>query len=207
MSKEKILFLSKEDLRESANARLRFAKIGYIVLSSLICVLGAALVAVPDFSVRLLCWLGGILVMAFGCIRIVGYFSKDLYRLAFQYDLAFGILMIVLGLILILRTDAMIHSLCVLLGLATLADALLKVQIAIDSKSFGIPKWWLIMAAAVFTGAVGALLLFRPNTGAKAIMTLLGLSFLGEGILNLVTVLCAVQILKKKYPVYSDQKF
>ena len=207
MSKEKILFLSKEDLRESANARLRFAKIGYIVLSSLICVLGAALVAVPDFSVRLLCWLGGILVIAFGCIRIVGYFSKDLYRLAFQYDLAFGILMIVIGLILILRTDAMIHILCVLLGLATLSDALLKVQIAIDSRSFGISKWWLIMTAAVFTGIVGALLLFRPNEGAEVIMTLLGLSFLGEGILNLVTVLCAVQILKKKYPVYSAQKF
>ena len=207
MNKEKNQFMTKEELWESANARLRFAKIGYIVLSSLICVLGATLVAVPGFSVRLLCWIGGILVIAFGCVRIVGYFSKDLYRLAFQYDLAFGILMIVIGLILILRTDAMIHILCVLFGLATLADALLKIQIAIDSRSFGIPKWWLIMAVAVFTGIVGALLLFRPNAGAEVIMTLLGLSFLGEGILNLVTVLCAVQILTKQYPVYSDQRF
>ena len=204
MSKEKILYLTTEEVREAANRKLRFAKIGYIVLSVLICILGVTLMIVPDFSVRLLCWIGGILIIAFGCIRIVGYFSKDLYRLAFQYDLAFGILMIVMGLILILRTDAMVHILCVLLGLATLADALLKVQISIDSKRFGISRWWVILTAALFTGVVGALLLFRPNAGAEVIMMLLGLSFLGEGILNLVTVLCAVQILKKKYPVFPE---
>ena len=155
MSNEKIIYLTREEVREAANQKLRFAKIGYIVLSLLICILGVTLMVVPDFSVRL-------------------------------------------------RTDAMVHILCVLLGLATLADALLKVQISIDAKRFGISKWWMILAAAIFTGVVGALLLFRPNAGAEVIMTLLGLSFLGEGILNLVTVLCAVQILKKKYPVYPN---
>ena len=198
MGKEKIWCLT--DLRESANKRLRLAKIGYIVLSLLICTLGVWLMAVPGFSVKLVCWIGGGLMIAFGCIRIVGYFSKDLYRLAFQFDLAFGILMIVLGLILILRTDAMVHILCVLLGLSALADALLKIQIAIDSRQFGISKWWLIMVTAVFTGVVAALLLLRPRAGAEVIMTLIGLSFLGEGILNLTTVLCAVQILNKQYP-------
>lgn len=191
--------------RQSANKRLRFAKIGYIVLSVLICLLGLTLVAVPDFSVSLLCWLGGILLTAFGCIRIVGYFSRDLYRLAFQYDLAFGILMIVLGLVLMLRTDAMVHILCLLLGLSVLADALLKVQIAIDARAFGIRRWWMILATAVVTGFVGLLLLLRPAAGAQVIMVLMGISFLGEGLMNLTTVLCAVQILKKQYPKIIDE--
>ena len=191
--------------RQSANKRLRFAKIGYIVLSVLICLLGLTLVAVPDFSVSLLCWLGGILLTAFGCIRIVGYFSRDLYRLAFQYDLAFGILMIILGLVLMLRTDAMVHILCLLLGLSVLADALLKVQIAIDARAFGIRRWWMILATAVVTGSVGLLLLLRPAAGAQVIMVLMGISFLGEGLMNLTTVLCAVQILKKQYPKIIDE--
>ena len=206
MDKGNLSFLSREDLQESANKRLRVAKIGYIILSVLTCILGAVLVAVPDFSVRALCRLGGCLLIAFGCIRIVGYFSKDLYRLAFQFDLAFGILLIVLGLVLILRTNAAVHILCVLLGLATLADALLKVQIAIDSRQFGISKWWMILTAAILTGGAGAFLLFNPNAGAEVIMTLLGLSFLGEGILNLITVLCAVQILSRQYPRYSEKE-
>lgn len=197
--------LSSQSPRRSANKRLRFAKVGYIVLSVLICLLGLTLMAVPDFSVSLLCWLGGSLLIAFGCIRIVGYFSRDLYRLAFQYDLAFGILLIVLGLVLILRTDSMVHILCLLLGLSVLADALLKVQIAIDARAFGIRRWWMILLTAIVTGLVGVLLLLRPAAGAQVIMVLVGISFLGEGLMNLTTVLCAVQILKKQYPRILDE--
>lgn len=182
------------------NKKLRAAKYGYIILSLLICVLGIVLIAVPNFSVSLLCWLGGILLIAFGCVKILGYFSKDLYRLAFQYDLAFGILLIALGFLLLLRTDTMIHIICMLLGVLILADSLLKIQIAIDSKVFGIRRWWMILAVAIVTAVVGLLLLFRPHESSAAVMILLGVSLLGEGILNLVTVLIAVRIWKKTIP-------
>ncbi len=187
------------------NKRLRIAKYSYIVLSVLICVLGITLIAVPDFPLNLLCWIAGILLILFGCIKILGYISKDLYRLAFQFDLAFGILLIALGFILILRTDARIHLICILLGIFILADALLKIQIAIDSKAFGIRQWWLILGAAILTGITGFLLLFRPYDSAKVIMILLGTSFLAEGILNLITVLTAVKILQRKAPRIIDE--
>lgn len=187
------------------NNRLRIAKYGYIVLSILICALGITLIAVPDFSLSLLCWIGGSLLILFGVIKILGYVSKDLYRLAFQFDLAFGILLIVLGLILILRADAMVSILCILLGISILADALLKIQIAIDSKAFGIPQWWLILCVAILTGVIGFLLLLRPYESAKIVMILLGISFLAEGILNLITVLTAVKIFRKETPKIIDE--
>ncbi|MFQ9732082.1 MAG: hypothetical protein ACLT8X_11075 [Mediterraneibacter faecis] len=37
--------------------------------------------------------------MAYGIIKMIGYFSKDLYCLAFQYDLACGIFLIILGVV------------------------------------------------------------------------------------------------------------
>ena len=86
MDRDRISFLSREDLQKAADKRLRVAKIGYIVLSVLTCILGAVLVADPEFPVKILCRLGGSLLIAFGCIRIVGYFSRDLYRLAFQFN-------------------------------------------------------------------------------------------------------------------------
>ncbi len=182
------------------NKRLRAAKYGYIVLSILLCALGIVLIAVPDFSLTLLCWIGGILLVAFGIVKIMGYLAKDLYRLAFQFDLAFGILLIALGLILMLRADAMLHIICILLGIFILADSLLKVQIAIDSKAFGIRGWWMILTVAIIVAVIGLLLLFRPYESSAAVMVVLGLSFLGEGILNLTTVLTAVKILQKKTP-------
>lgn len=190
-----------------SNKRLRVAKYGYIILSTLLCVLGIVLITDPGFSISLLCWIGGILLILFGCVKIVGYVSKDLYRLAFQFDLAFGILLIALGTILILRTDAMVHIICILLGICILADALLKIQISIDAKAFGITQWWMILAVAVVTGVIGFLLVFRPFESIQIVMILLGMSLLAEGILNMVTVLTAVKILRSQTPTQLDNEF
>ncbi len=191
----------------TTNHRIQAAKLGYILISILLCVLGIVLIAVPDFSASLLCRIGGLLLILFGLIKIVGYCSKDLYRLAFQYDLAFGILLIALGAILTFRAEAMLHVIWIFLGIFILADALLKIQIAIDSKVFGIRQWWLILAVAIVTGIVGFLLILRPSESIRIIMTLLGISLLSEGIMNLVTILTAVQIIRRKLPDVIDAEY
>lgn len=143
-------------------------------------------------------------MVLFGAIKIIGYFSKDLYRLAFQYDLAFGILIMALGIIMIARTNVMVSIICIIFGIYVLADALLKVQIAIDAKAFGISKWWLILAVAILTGVAGFLLVLRPSESAQILMVLLGLSLISEGLLNLITILTAVKIIRRQRPEIID---
>lgn len=187
--------------------RMKAAKIGYIMISVLLCVMGIALIAVPDFSMMLLCRIGGGIMILFGMVKIVGYCSKDLYRLAFQFDLAFGILLMVLGVILITQTNTMIHVICIMLGVWVLADALLKIQIAIDSKAFGIRRWWLILAVAIMTGVAGFLLVFRPWESVQVVMLRLGIALITEGILNLVTILTAVKIIGHQLPEVIDAEY
>lgn len=189
------------------NNRIKAAKIGYIMISILLCVLGIVLIAVPDFSVTLLCVLGGGIMMLFGLVKIIGYCSKDLYRLAFQFDLAFGILFVVLGFILIIRTDAMVNLICIVMGICVLADALLKIQISIDSRAFGIKKWWLILAMAILTGVAGFLLIFRPSESIQIIMILFGIVLITEGVLNLITILITVKIIRHQMPEVIDAEY
>ncbi len=189
------------------NNRIKTAKIGYIMISILLCVLGIVLIAVPDFSVTLLCRLGGGIMMLFGLVKVIGYCSKDLYRLAFQFDLAFGILLMALGIILIIRADAMVNLICIVMGICVLADALLKIQISIDSKTFGIQKWWLILAMAILTGVAGFLLVFRPSESIQIIMILFGIALITEGVLNLITILIAVKIIRHQMPEVIDAEY
>ena len=189
------------------NNRLRAAKLGYIIISIALCVLGVVPIAIPEYSAVLLCRIGGIIMILFGVVKILGYCSKDLYRLAFQHDLAFGILLIVLGAVMIFRTNPMITILCTILGVYVLADALLKIQIAIDSKAFGIRKWWLILSMAILTGITGFLLIFRPSESTRIIMILFGITLLAEGILNLITILTAVQIMRHKLHKVIDADY
>lgn len=186
------------------NKRIQAAKLGYILLSVALCVLGGVLIAVPNFSAALLCRLVGVTMLLFGAVKIIGYCSKDLYRLAFQYDLAFGILLIALGGILLFRPDTMVQIICIIMGVCVLADALLKIQISIDSKAFGLEKWWLILVAAILTGVAGFLLVLRPMESARAVMILLGVTLITEGLLNLTTILTAVKIIRRQRPEIID---
>ena len=186
-------------------APMRVAKIGYIVLSALICVLGVLMMVMPEQSLSSLVKIFGISMMAFGVIKLVGFFSKDLYRLAFQYDLQFGILVLVLGLIVTVKPNNALNFLCIALGISILADGLFKMQIALDYKKFGISTWWLIMLLAVGAGMVGLIMVFRPTESLRVMTILLGLSLLTEGLLNLIVALLTVKIIKNQIPDVIDE--
>lgn len=186
------------------NKRIQAAKWGYLLISGALCVLGAALVAVPDFSAVLLCRLTGGAMILFGIVKIIGYFSKDLYRLAFQYDLAFGILLIALGGTLLFRPEAMVQIISIIIGICVLADGLLKIQMSIDARRFGLPKWWLILMMAILTGGAGFLLVLRPTESAGVMMILLGVGLITEGVLNMITILTAVKIIRRSQPEIVD---
>ena len=186
------------------NNKIRAARLGYILISIALCVLGIVSIAVPTLSAVLICRISGVLMILFGIIKILGYCSRDLYRLAFQHDLASGILLLALGTVMLVRTKPMVYALCTVLGIYVLGDALLKIQIAIDSKVFGLRKWWLILSAAILTGVVGFLLIFRPWEGAQALMILLGISLITEGVMNLITILTAVKLFRNIPPTVID---
>ena len=82
---------------------MRAAKIGYIAVSAVLCALGLLMILKPAFSMTFIGIFCGILMIVFGVVKLTGFFSRDLYRLAFQYDLVSGILLMVLGTILLLR--------------------------------------------------------------------------------------------------------
>lgn len=179
---------------------MRVAKTGYIVMSVVFCVVGVLFIALPARSAVMIGRVLGAAMAVFGAVKLVGYFSRDLYRLAFQYDLEFGILLIALGVIVLVRTNGVMDFICIAAGVAILADGLFKIQIAIDSRRFGIRDWWLILVLAVVTGGVGLLLIFRPWESVQVLTVLLGAALLAEGVLNLCVALSAVKIVKNQQP-------
>lgn len=181
-------------------APVRTAKIGYIAVSAVLCLLGIMLIASPEFSISLLGMIFGVTLTLFGIIKLIGYFSKDLYRLAFQYDLIFGTILIAVGIVTLVNPGSVLNFICIANGLIILADGISKVRIAAESKRFGIKQWWLILASAIVTGIFGLILMLRPAESSRIMMILLGVTLILEGILNLVTVITAVKIINHQQP-------
>jgi len=183
---------------------MQTAKAGYIVISAVLGLLGIFLMRQPDVSTAAVGTAAGGLLVIFGIIRLIGYFSRDLYRLAFQFDLAVGILLLILGIILLTKPQNLLHFLCVVTGMYVTADGLMKLQTAHDAHRFGIASWWMILAAALLTSAAGVCLLVRPAQSVRIGMQLFGAVLLAEGLLNLLTVLVTVKIVRNQKPDVID---
>ena len=178
--------------------QLKLAKNGYIVMSILFMILGICLIIWPDCSMAVFCTAVGIMLIAYGCIKIIGYFSRDFYCLAFQFDLAFGILLMAVGVILIARKNFAVDLIFSVFGILILADALFKIQMSVDAKRFGLALWWQILLIALVTGVIGVLVFIRPFEAAAMMMVLVGFSILLEGILNLWVGILTIKIIKSR---------
>lgn len=179
---------------------MKIAKYGYIIISVVFCLVGLTMILLPTPSVTVIGYFFGIAMMVFGIIKLIGYFSKDLFRLAFQYDLQFGILLLILGGITLLKPENTMTFICISLGVCIIADCLFKMNIAFEAKSFGIRSWWLILTLSIFAGIIGLLLVFRPSAAIQTIIILLGISLLAEGILNFSVAINLVKIIKNQVP-------
>lgn len=173
---------------------IRSIKAGFIAASAALIVLGVWLLVSPGVSAVTICVVLGAMSVLYGLIKLLGYFSKDQYRLAFQFDLAVGILSIILGVVLLLQPDAVLAFLPAVVGIFILVDSVLRLQTAVDARHFGMSRWWVILLISCAGAALGALLLFRPFESALAMIRLIGLTLMIDGAENLVTCVYTVKV-------------
>lgn len=178
--------------------QIKFARTGYILISILFYLSGILCLIIPDISGKAIATAGGIILIAYGIIKITGYLSKDLYCLAFQYDLACGIFLLVLGIVVLAVNQRFKGYLLPGVGVLILLDSLLCIQTSMDAKRFGLSSWPVILALSILSGVFGAVLLVT-NTQMIA-----GCSLLAEGVMRHYIVHCTVYLSPDYHP--SSQK-
>ena len=160
-------------MKNRSTAPMWVAKAGSIAMSLVFCAAGVLLMARPGTSSLVVSRVLGAAMIVFGAVKLVGYFSKDLFRLAFQYDLGFGLLLIALGVLVLIRPAGVLDFLS---------------------------TWWLTLALAIVAGVVGLALVFRPWDSARLLTILLGAALLAEGVLNLCVSVSTVKIVSHQQP-------
>lgn len=156
--------------------QIKIACTGYILISIVFYITGILCIVDPELIQAHSRTLAGVILIVYGIIKIIGYFSKDLYCLAFQYDFACGIFLIVLGIAaLCISARFKDSSLLAALGILILLDSLLSIQTALDSKKFGLSSWKYILIISMIAGTFGVLAIL------KSTITFTGCALLAEG--------------------------
>lgn len=129
--------------------------------------------------------------------KAVRIFCKGFISACVQFDLALGIVSIVLGIIIIKKTEYIIEILSTAIGIFMLVDGAFKIQTAVEAKRFGIENWWLILVMSFAVTFVGILLFATPFETASMIVRLIGLNLSLDGILNLFVVRNTVETIRR----------
>lgn len=168
--------------------QVKVARIGYILISVLFYILGVVCIIAPGIDRKTSVMAVGIILIVYGIIKITGYLSKEIYSLAFQHDLACGLFLIVLGIVVMAVGTEYEEHLLQGMGLLVLLDSLLCIQTSIDAKRFGIHAWYVILVSAILSGILGVVLSVTSN------QTIAGCSLLAEGFLRQYIVQCTVSL-------------
>lgn len=147
--------------------KLKVARYGYLLISLLLCLSAFAYWLTPVASPSVTCWISGGILLAYGIIRVLGFFFEDLYCLAFRYDLACGLLLIALGVVVWLKGVSSYPYLTPGLGWIALLDSFLKVQMSKEAKDFGLRQWNILLLLAVLTAFSSFLLVINGFPGPR----------------------------------------
>ncbi len=132
-----------------------------------------------------------------GVAGIYGYFSNDMYRLAFQSDFALGIFNVILGILLLINPLQLPVLLPTAIAILTLLDGGNKSQIAIEGQRFGINKWYLVLLCALIEIAMGLVLIILAYHGLD-VRAWMGVAMGVVGATNFWTTMYTVRIRGKQ---------
>ena len=177
--------------------RVRIARNGYLLMSTVFYIAGVLYMFLLDISPLVLCVTAGVILCVYGIFKIIGYLSADLYCLAFQHDLAEGILLVTLGCITLCASHKIIPFLIPGLGILVLLDSLLTIQTAKDAKAFGLPEWRKILIAALAAGVFGVLAILCPRASVATSHIFVGIALIAEGAMTHCVVMYTVKEAKE----------
>ena len=153
--------MNQQNNTDISSAIVKSAKIMHLCSAVIFFVAGLLLALVPDFedSGIFRNIVVGVASIIIGATGIYGYFSNDMYRLAFQLDFALGIFNVIFGILLIINPVQLSVLLPTAVSILTLLDGTNKSQMALEGKQFGIKKWYLVLISAVLEIIAGIVLM------------------------------------------------
>lgn len=182
----------------SAIEKNKIARDGYVFISIIFYVTGLLHMLWLGAAPMAVCIVGGIILISYGIIKVIGYFSNDLYCLAFQYDMGCGLFLVVIGVIILGCNLRIQPYLMPGLGLLILLDSLMKVQTTREAMAFGLKSWILLLFLSILAGAFGVLIVIMPFQKLRIVHVITGCGLLAEGAMNHLMVKEMVKIMNAR---------
>ncbi len=171
-----------------------------------IIVLGLLMTVFPADSGKIIFRAIGIFLTAWGILKLITYFASSSAAAFSSFALVQGTALTGFGIFFIVKPLALVEVLTLALGVVLLISGVLKLQYAVDFLRLKGDLWWVPFAGALVTIGLGALVFFNPFSTMKWLMLFIGISFMINGVWDLVSVLLLSQEVKTEDVIEVEAK-
>jgi uncharacterized membrane protein HdeD (DUF308 family) len=150
--------------------------------------IGVLFIAFPSSSGTIICYATGIVLCVWGIILMISYFATDNTVAFGSFGLVQGATLVILGAGILIWPDFLKGMLTLAFGLLIIADAVLKLQYAIDLMRIKASGWLAVLIVAVAMAVFGLVAVWNPFQTATVLTIFIGAVLIVDGVADLATV-------------------
>lgn len=161
---------------------------GMIIGIALVYILvGLAMVFVPQFKETYIIYIAGAIFVIFGIILIVKYFLTGSYRDLGKYGFSAGVLCVLIGACMLVRTQQIAVYFSLFLGICILLTAVIKLQNAVDLKSMHNKGWFVFLLIALAFLTVAVLIVLNPGGKMTQYKEVVYYILITDGVIDIIS--------------------
>lgn len=166
------------------------------ILAILLIVLGIILYVVPSIAIKTVSWLIGLFFIIQGVLAIYSYIKKERISLL-TFNLVYGIISMVIGLLVIINPFAIANILTISLGIWLIVSGGLKINYGLRLKNIKEGSWALTLAVGIISILFGIMVILNPFS-KLILVEVIGLFLVVYGIIDLTDAI----LLKKRAKIF-----
>lgn len=144
-----------------------------IIFSIIFLVLGIILINHPEDTVKFVSYILGGLLIVFGIIRLITYFSTRENFSYYDFNLTLGSLCLLIGLVIIVFGPTIASIFGIIIGIWIVLSSINRINLAFKLKDSGIKYWYVCLIIALLVLACGLYIIFSPELILVTVGTLL----------------------------------
>ena len=158
-----------------------------IVLAVLFIVIGLTLAfLVPEtITLKQICYVLGLFILAGGIVFIVRYFVRESYRNVQEYGFSIGVALVITGIMVLIRADPVAEHLLFALGALALMASILKLQTAMDLNALHDRSFILWLCIAVAFAICAVVIVMDPFKNPYDQMSFAQYVLIADGVISL----------------------
>ena len=141
-----------------------------ILTSIIFAILGIIMIANPVETIEIVAAILGITIIVIGAEKIISYFVLKGNQDFFNYELIYGIIPILFGILIMAYSSTFAAIVRIVIGIWIAYTGLMKINISLKLKSAGIKSWAVVLTVSTISLLAGILVMFS-NTSSIVLIT------------------------------------